>query len=60
MNSFFTYLRNVRAELAHVVWPSQRQAVSHVALIILISILTALWIALLDYAFTRLIGTVLS
>ncbi|HEY0010959.1 MAG TPA: preprotein translocase subunit SecE [Candidatus Paceibacterota bacterium] len=56
MNAFVTYLKNVRAELTHVVWPPQRQALTHVALIVLITILTALFIAALDYVFTRGFG----
>jgi preprotein translocase SecE subunit len=53
MNSFATYLKNVRSELSHVVWPSQRQTVAHVAVIAVISIITALLAAGLDYAFTK-------
>jgi len=56
MNTFTTYLKNVRAELAHVVWPTRYQSLIHVALIVLISIVTALFIAGLDYVFTRGVG----
>jgi preprotein translocase SecE subunit len=55
MNALTTYLRNVRAELAHVVWPSQRTALTHVTLIILISTFTALLVTGLDYVFTHLV-----
>lgn len=58
MNAF-TYLKNVRAELAHVVWPSRRQALTHVALIVLISAVTAVFIAVLDYLLTRGVGMLL-
>lgn len=53
MSSFFTYLRNVRTELSHVVWPTQRQAIGHVGIILLISAFVALFTAALDYAFTE-------
>jgi preprotein translocase subunit SecE len=46
MNSLVAYLRNVRTELTHVVWPDWRQAVWH----------TALLIAGLDYAFTGVVS----
>jgi len=52
MNSFITYLKNVRSEMAHVVWPTQKTALAHVVIIIVISIFTALFIAALDYVFT--------
>lgn len=58
MNSLFSYFRNVRAELDHVVWPSPRTAVVHVIIIILISAVIALLIAGLDYVFTVLVSHV--
>lgn len=60
MNAILTYLKNVRAEMAHVVWPDRMQAVWHTVLIVLISAALALVIAGLDYVFTgvvsRLVG----
>jgi preprotein translocase SecE subunit len=53
MNSLVTYLKNVRAEMAHVVWPTNKTALNHVALVVAISIFAALYIAALDYAFTH-------
>jgi len=59
MNSFFTYLKNVRAELEHVVWPKPRTAVGHTILILVISAVTAAFLALLDYLFTSAVGTLI-
>ncbi len=59
MNSFISYLKNVRGELSHVVWPSQRTAISHVVLIVLISAFAALFITGVDYVFTHGVGKVL-
>lgn len=59
MNSLTTYLRNVRAELSHVVWPKRSVATQHVILIVLISALTAAFIAALDYLFTKGLSSVL-
>lgn len=60
MKSLVGYLKNVRAEMTHVVWPDRTQAIRHTILIIVISTLIALIITGLDYAFTgvvaRLIG----
>ncbi len=53
MNKFFTYIRNVRAEMTHVVWPNTRVSIGHVALIVLISVFTAVLVAGLDYGFSR-------
>ncbi len=60
MNALVTYLKNVRAELTHVVWPSRRQSLTHVALIVVISILTALFIAALDYVLTQGVGVLIT
>jgi preprotein translocase SecE subunit len=60
MNAFLTYLKNVRAEMSHVVWPDRTQAVWHTILIVLISAVLGLFIAGLDYVLTgvvsRLVG----
>jgi preprotein translocase subunit SecE len=56
MKQFFTYLKNVRAELGHVVWPSRKTALSHTVLVVLLSALVALVIALLDYILTGAVG----
>ena len=56
MNAFITYLKNVRGEMAHVVWPNRRQAVLHTILIIVISAVIALLIAGLDYLFTGIVS----
>lgn len=60
MKSLVVYLKNVRAEMTHVVWPDRNQAIRHTILIILISAILALIITGLDRVFTsvvaRLIG----
>lgn len=59
MTSFLTYLKNVRAELKHVVWPKPRTAAGHTVLIVLISAAFGLLIAGLDYVFTNVVGTLI-
>lgn len=56
MKTLFTYLKNVRAEFAHVVWPTRRATIAHTLLLILISAVVALFIAALDYIFTFIVG----
>lgn len=60
MKSLFTYLRNVRGELVHVVWPDRKQAMVHTALIILLSAAVAVYLAGLDYVFTGVVNRVIS
>lgn len=56
MRSLVTYLKNVQAEMAHVVWPDRNQAIRHTLLIIVISAITALIIVALDYVFTGVVA----
>ena len=51
MTSLFTYLKHVREEFTHVVWPSNRTALAHTLVVILIAIIIALLVGLLDYIF---------
>lgn len=50
-----TYLREVRAELSHISWPTPRQAVTYTLLVILISVLIAVYVGALDFGFSRLL-----
>lgn len=60
MTSPFTYLKHVREEFTHIVWPSNRTALAHTFVVIGIAIVIALIVSLLDYVFglgvNRVIG----
>jgi len=53
MNKLINYLRDTRGEIKHVSWPTQKQTTIYTVLVILISIITALYLGLLDLIFTR-------
>jgi preprotein translocase SecE subunit len=59
MKSFVSYLKNVRAELEHVVWPKPRTSLGHTILILLMSAFTAVFIGILDYVLTTGVGTLI-
>jgi preprotein translocase subunit SecE len=52
--SLITYVKNVRAEMKHVVWPSNRQTVSLVGVVILVSAIAGLIVAGFDFGFTAI------
>jgi preprotein translocase SecE subunit len=56
----FTYLKHVREEFTHIVWPTSRTALAHTFVVIFIAIAIALIVTLLDYVFglgvSRVIG----
>ncbi len=51
MTSPFTYLKHVREEFTHIVWPSSRTALAHTLVVIFIALAIALVVGLLDYLF---------
>lgn len=53
MNRFINYLRDTRGELVHVSWPTQRQTIIYTLLVILLSIVTAIYLGVLDFGFAR-------
>lgn len=59
MISPFTYLKHVREEFAHVVWPSNRTALGHTLVVVFIAVLIALLVALLDYAYGSVVNTLI-
>ncbi|GIW69218.1 preprotein translocase subunit SecE [Candidatus Parcubacteria bacterium] len=44
----FAYLRAVREELSHVSWPTPRETVVYTALVIAVSLATAVYLGLFD------------
>lgn len=51
MISPLTYLKHVREEFTHIVWPTSRTATAHTLVIVFIAALIALFVGLLDYVF---------
>ena len=53
--SLINYIKETKGELAHVTWPTKRQAIAFTALVIVFSILTSLYLGAFDTLFTTLI-----
>lgn len=51
MMGFINYLKDTRAEMRHVTWPTRQEAVSYTLIVISISIGTGLFLGFLDYMF---------
>ncbi len=52
----FTYLKHVREEFTHIVWPTNRTALAHTLVVILIAVIIALIVALMDYVFGAMVS----
>ena len=55
-----SFLREVKAELDKVVWPSRTQIVQMTLLIIVISIIVGAYVGGLDFIFTTLVNSMLN
>lgn len=52
MSRILQYIKDTRGEMQHVAWPTQTQTFVYTALVIVISIATALYLGLFDFLFT--------
>jgi preprotein translocase subunit SecE len=52
---FIEYIKESKGELAHVTWPTRRQAVAFTVLVIVISIITSIYLGAFDALFTSII-----
>ena len=53
--NLITYLKETRAELKHVAWPTRKQAIMYTIVVIAISVLTSLYLGVFDYLFSMLL-----
>lgn len=55
MSRLTNYFRATAAEMKHVSWPTQKQALAYTALVIAVSAFTALFLGAFDYLFTNVL-----
>lgn len=53
------YFREVRAEMKHVSWPTRRQTIVYTLVVIAVSLITAVYLGLLDYVFSLVIQKII-
>ena len=58
MENFSNYIRHTVAEMKHVTWPTQNQALLYTVLVVAISIAVALFLSAADFIFEFIIKTV--
>ena len=54
-----TYLKHVREEFAHIVWPSTRTAVAHTLVVIGIAVVIAALVGVADYIFSTVVSGII-
>ena len=55
MNRFINYIKDTRGELAHVSWPTRRQAVMFTVVVVIISILMSVYLGFFDYVLSLIL-----
>lgn len=58
--NLFNYLREVRAELKHVNWPTQRQTLSYTAIVVGLSLVLAIFLGAFDAFFAYLLAQLIA
>ncbi|MFZ2152169.1 MAG: preprotein translocase subunit SecE [Minisyncoccia bacterium] len=54
------YLKETRAEMANIKWPTRKETILHTALVIVISVLVGLFLSGLDLGFGRAMRELIS
>jgi preprotein translocase subunit SecE len=57
--NLINYLKETKEELKHVSWPTQKQITYFTILVIIISILVAVFLSFFDVLFTRILGYII-
>ncbi len=56
----FTYLQQVRAETAKVVWPSRRETFVTTIMVLVMAVFASVFFLLADQVFSKVIGFILT
>ncbi len=59
MTRIIDYLKETRAELRHVNWPTRRQAAVFTLLVVAVSLATAAYLGVFDYFFSLILRQIL-
>lgn len=54
------YLKETRAEMTNIKWPTRKETILHTTLVVVISVLVGLGLAGLDFGFQKAITALLS
>ena len=59
-NRITKYLKEVRAEVRKVTWPSRQEVVRLSTIVVIVMVVMSLFMALVDFAFSRLMQAIIS
>ena len=58
MGKVIQFFKDVRVELSKVVWPSRREALKITGIVILFSLIVAVFLGLVDYGLAKLVNLI--
>ncbi len=53
------FIKEVKDELKKVVWPTKNEVIRLTSIVILVSVMVGLFLGLMDYIFTNLLGIII-
>jgi len=53
------YLRDTKGEMKHVSWPTRKQALIYTGLVVVVSIIIAIYLGIFDFVFARIIESLI-
>lgn len=59
MNAITNYLKHVRQEFTHIVWPSRNTAIAHTLVVIIIALAMTILVGVLDYMFGSMVSRII-
>lgn len=60
MEKLITYLKNSKAEFAHISWPTRAQTIAYTAIVVVIAIFVAGFIYVFDIIFSGAVDKIIS
>lgn len=49
MDRFINYLRDTKAEVSHISWPTQKQTILYTVIVVVLSLFTAFYLGFFDF-----------
>ena len=57
--SFITYIKEVKAETKNIKWPTNKQVINYTIIVVVLSLVLALYIGALDAFFAKLLANII-
>ena len=58
-NAIVNYLKETRAELRKVTWPSREEAINLTAIVVAVTVAMAIFLGVVDYLFSKFFGLII-